>query len=66
MPLPGTKLEKTEYIPVSSKVRKLLGKFSTRGKIEGSWTHQELYAKTTWETIKKITNQPSIKESSIH
>ena len=65
MPLPGTKLEKTEYKPVSPKVRKILGKYSTRGKIEGSWSHQELYAKTAWETIKQILNQPAIKGSSI-
>jgi B12-binding domain/radical SAM domain protein len=61
MPLPGTALEKTEYKPVSSKIRKTLGRLSSKGKIEGSWSHQELYAKNTWNTIKRIYSLPTIR-----
>ena len=66
MPLPGTALEKTEYTPVSSKIKKILGKLSSQGKIEGSWSHQEIYAKNTWNTIKRIYDLPSIKKEDIH
>ncbi len=66
MPLPGTTLEKTEYSPVSSKIKKTLGRLSSQGKIEGSWSQQEIYAKNTWATIKRIYDLPSIKREDIH
>ena len=66
MPLPGTALEKSEYSPVSSKIKKTLGRLSSQGKIEGSWSQQEIYAKNTWNTIKKIYDLPSIKREDIH
>ncbi len=62
MPLPGTALEKTEYKPVYTKVRKALGKLSSKGKIEGSWSQQEKYALDSWQTIQKITNSERIKK----
>jgi len=66
MPLPGTALEKSEYSPVSSKIKKTLGRLSSQGKIEGSWSQQEIYAKNTWNTIKRIYDLPSIKREDIH
>ena len=66
MPLPGTALEKEEYTPVSSKIRKKLGRLSSKGKIEGSWSHQEIYAKESWNTIKSIYNLPTIKREDTH
>ncbi len=66
MPLPGTALEKTEYTPISSKIRKTLGRLSSKGKIEGSWSHQEIYAKDTWNTIKSIYDLPAIRREDIH
>ena len=61
MPLPGTALEKTEYKPVYTKIRKALGKLSSKGKIEGSWSQQEKYALDSWKTIQQISNLERIK-----
>ena len=61
MPLPGTDLEKAEYKPVYAKVRKALGKLSSKGKIEGSWSQQETYAQESWQTIQRISNLDRIK-----
>ncbi|MCG3225570.1 MAG: TIGR04013 family B12-binding domain/radical SAM domain-containing protein [Candidatus Heimdallarchaeota archaeon] len=66
MPLPGTALEKTEYSPVSSKIKKTLGRLISQGKIEGSWSQQEIYAKDTWSTIKRIYDLPPIKREDTH
>ncbi|MHA2255498.1 MAG: TIGR04013 family B12-binding domain/radical SAM domain-containing protein, partial [Candidatus Heimdallarchaeaceae archaeon] len=66
MPLPGTTLEKTEYTPVSSKIKKMLGRLSSQGKVEGSWSQQETYAKNTISTIRRIYDLPSIKRAGIH
>ncbi|NPD89446.1 MAG: TIGR04013 family B12-binding domain/radical SAM domain-containing protein [Asgard group archaeon] len=66
MPLPGTALEKTEYSPVSSKIKKTLGRLSSQGKIEGSWSQQEIYAQNTWNTIKRIYDLPPIQREDIH
>lgn len=60
MPLPGTKLENTPFKPVYPSIKKKLGKLSSAGKIEGNWSHQELYAKTAWETGQKILQLPQI------
>lgn len=60
MPLPGTKLEDTPFKPVYPKIRKMLGKLSSKGKIEGNWTNQEKYAQTAWETSQKLLHLPSI------
>ena len=62
MPLPGTALEKTEYKPVYTKVRKALGNLSSKGKIEGSWSQQERYALDSWKTIQRISNLDHIKK----
>ncbi len=62
MPLPGTALEQTKYIPVSQKVRKRLGSLSSSGKIEGNWSEQERYAKEACETIEKITKLPPLRK----
>jgi B12-binding domain/radical SAM domain protein len=66
MPLPGTALEKTEYKPVSTKIKKMLGRFSSKGKIEGSWSQQEIYAKNTWDTVNRIYELPKITREGIH
>jgi radical SAM superfamily enzyme YgiQ (UPF0313 family) len=60
MPLPGTKLENTPYKPVYPKIKKMLGKLSSAGKIEGNWSNQGIYAKTAWETGQKILQLPQI------
>jgi len=60
MPLPGTKLEDTQFKPVYPNIRKILGKMSAKGKIEGNWSHQENYAKKAWETGQKLLQLPSI------
>jgi hypothetical protein len=60
MPLPGTKLEDTPFKPVYPKIKKLLGKLSSAGKIEGNWSNQELYAKTSWETGQRLLQLPPI------
>ncbi|MFW9852762.1 MAG: TIGR04013 family B12-binding domain/radical SAM domain-containing protein [Candidatus Thorarchaeota archaeon] len=62
MPLPGTALENTRYVPVSQKVRKRLGTLSSSGKIEGNWSEQERYAKEAWEIIEKISNLPPLRK----
>ncbi len=60
MPLPGTKLESTPFKPVYPSIRKILGKLSSQGKIEGNWSNQEIYAKTAWETGQKLLKYPAI------
>jgi len=66
MPLPGTALEKTKYIPVSQKVRTELGSLSSSGKIEGNWSEQERYAKDAWEIIEEISKLPPISKKDSH
>ena len=60
MPLPGTKLENTPFKPVYPSIRRMLGKLSSQGKIEGNWSNQEIYAKTAWETGQKLLKYPAI------
>ncbi len=60
MPLPGTKLEDTQFKPVYPKIRKMLGKLSSKGKIEGNWTNQEKYASNAWKTSQKLLEFPPI------
>ncbi|MHA1223604.1 MAG: TIGR04013 family B12-binding domain/radical SAM domain-containing protein [Candidatus Heimdallarchaeaceae archaeon] len=62
MPLPGTKFENIQFKPVFPKIRKILGSLSTKGVIEGAWSHQEKYAESTWKTINKIINLPPIRK----
>ncbi len=62
MPLPGTALENTKYVPVSQKVRKRLGSLSSSGKIEGNWSEQERYAKEAWNVIEEISNLPPLRK----
>jgi radical SAM superfamily enzyme YgiQ (UPF0313 family) len=60
MPLPGTALEQCSYQPLSSKIKKIIGKMSTEGKIQGNWTHQEDYVKSSWELSQKVIKMPPI------
>ena len=60
MPLPGTKLENTPFKPVYPSIRKKLGKLSSRGKIEGNWSNQEIYAETAWKTSQRLLKLPAI------
>ena len=41
MPLPGTPLEKAPPGKLSNNIKKFLGTWSKKGKVYGSWTHQE-------------------------
>ncbi len=61
MPLPGSTLEKVQYKPTYSKIRKVLGRLSSQGKIEGSWSQQEKYASDSWKITQTITSLPAIK-----
>ncbi len=60
MPLPGTSLEKTEFKPVYPKIKKILGKLSFQGKLEGNWSHQEKHALNAWKLNQRIANMPFI------
>jgi B12-binding domain/radical SAM domain protein len=60
MPLPGTALENTEFKPVYPSIKKILGKLSSQGKIEGNWSNQEKYALKAWELSRRIANIPPI------
>ena len=60
MPLPGTNLENTKFKPVYPKIRKILGKLSSQGKVEGNWSHQEKYALNAWELNQRIVSLPPI------
>ncbi|MCG3216914.1 MAG: TIGR04013 family B12-binding domain/radical SAM domain-containing protein, partial [Candidatus Heimdallarchaeota archaeon] len=61
MPLPGSTLEKVQYKPTYSKIRKVLGRLNSQGKIEGSWSQQEKYASDSWKITQTITSLPAIK-----
>ena len=65
MPLPGTTLEDAKFKPVYPKIKKILGKLSSLGKIEGNWTHQEQYALDAWKLNQRIANlSPILRERS--
>ena len=66
MPLPGTALEKSKYVPVPQEVRKRLGSLSSNGKIEGNWSEQERYAKEAWNVIEEISKLPPLRKANNH
>ncbi|WP_457620200.1 TIGR04013 family B12-binding domain/radical SAM domain-containing protein [Methanopyrus sp.] len=51
MPLPGTPLENEEPAPLSSKIRRILGRWTQKGKAEGAWGHQMRLSKTAMRVL---------------
>jgi B12-binding domain/radical SAM domain protein len=51
MPLPGTPLENEEPAPLSSKIRRILGRWTQEGKAEGAWGHQMRLSKTAMKVL---------------
>lgn len=66
MPLPGTDLEGAKFKPVYPQIKKILGKLSSLGKIEGNWSHQEGYALEAWKLNQRIANMTPIQREDRH